>query len=217
MSFVKKYKNKFIIAIILLCVVILCFTYKEQETVPEIDNINKIEIPDTESTTMPNVEVKSSNKEYKSTPTPDTTEEVQENIIIQNDEPKEEKTEEHSCILSVNCALILENISDLVLGKEDIVPEDGIIFPETEVVFYEGESVFNVLQREMKKNKIHIEFANTPAYNSVYIEGIANLYEHDCGDFSGWIYKVNGEVPQYGCSQYFLKDGDRVEWIYSCS
>lgn len=33
-------------------------------------------------------------------------------------------------------------------------------------------------------------------YNSAYIEGINNLYEFDCGELSGWMYKVNGLVPQ---------------------
>ena len=46
--------------------------------------------------------------------------------------------------------------------------------------------------------------------------GIANIYEHDCGDNSGWIYMVNGSSPGYGCSNYKLKEGDKVEWIYSC-
>ena len=97
-----------------------------------------------------------------------------------------------------------------------MVPEDGVIFAEQEVVFYADESVFNVLVREMKKNKIHIEFVNNPMYNSAYIEGIANIYERDLGELSGWMYMVNGKIPQCGCSQYFLKNGDKVEWIYTC-
>ncbi len=91
-----------------------------------------------------------------------------------------------------------------------------MIFPETEVTFYEGESVFNVLTREMKKARIHMEYVNTPIYNSAYIEGINNLYEFDVGELSGWMYKVNGWFPNYGCSRYQLKDGDAVEWVYTC-
>ena len=70
--------------------------------------------------------------------------------------------------------------------------------------------MFNVLVREMKRNKIHMEFENTPIYNSAYIEGIANLYEFDCGELSGWMYKVNDWFPNYGCSRYQLKAGDRI-------
>ena len=67
--------------------------------------------------------------------------------------------------------------------------------------------MFNVLQREMRKAGIHMEFEDTPMYNSAYIEGINNLYEFDCGELSGWMYKVNGWFPNYGCSRYQLKGG----------
>lgn len=121
-----------------------------------------------------------------------------------------------TCTLSVRCDTILQNTTWLKEEKVDIVPEDGVIFAEKEVVFYEGESVFNVIFREMKKNKIHFEFVNTPIYNSAYIEGIGNLYEFDCGELSGWMYKVNGWFPNYGCSRYALKHGDKIEWLYTC-
>ena len=123
---------------------------------------------------------------------------------------------ELTCTLSVRCDTVLNNIAWLDKEKVDIIPKNGIIFPETKVVFYDGESVFNVLQREMKRNKIHMEFENTPIYKSAYIEGIANLYEYDCGELSGWMYKVNGWFPNYGSSRYRLKDGDKIEWVYTC-
>lgn len=121
-----------------------------------------------------------------------------------------------TCTLSVRCDTILKNISWLDPEKVELVPEDGVIFAAQKVTFYEGESVFNLLQREMKKNKIHMEFMNTPIYNSAYIEGIHNLYEFDCGELSGWMYQVNGWFPNYGCSRYQLKEGDVVEWVYTC-
>lgn len=122
----------------------------------------------------------------------------------------------HTCTLSVRCDTILENINWLDPEKVELVPEDGVIFPATEVTFYEGESVFNVLQREMRKAGIHMEFVDTPMYNSAYIEGINNLYEFDCGELSGWMYKVNDWFPNYGCSRYQLQPGDVVEWVYTC-
>lgn len=124
---------------------------------------------------------------------------------------------QYTCTLSVRCDTILDNIEWLGKDKVELVPKDGVIYAEREVVFYEGESVFNLLLREMKQNKIHMEFVNTPIYNSAYIEGINNLYEFDCGERSGWMYKVNGWFPNYGCSRYGLKEGDRVEWVYTCN
>ena len=122
----------------------------------------------------------------------------------------------HTCTISVRCDSILKNMAWLDPEKTELVPEDGVILPPTEVTFYEGESVFNLLVREMKKNKIHLEFVNAPIYNSAYIEGIHNLYELDCGELSGWMYQVNGWFPNYGCSRYALQPGDNVEWVYTC-
>ena len=123
---------------------------------------------------------------------------------------------EYTCTLSISCATILDNMDLCNKEKRELVPEDGWILEPLTVTFYEGESVFNVLQRTCKQQKIHMEFENTPIYNSAYIEGINNLYEFDVGNTSGWMYKVNDWFPNYGCSRYQLKDGDVIEWVYTC-
>ena len=124
--------------------------------------------------------------------------------------------EEYHCTISISCAMILDNMDKCDKDKRELVPEDGWILEPTEVVFYDGENVFQVLKRTCKQQGIHMEFENTPIYNSAYIEGIHNLYEFDVGDLSGWMYSVNGWYPNYGCSRYALKDGDVVEWRYTC-
>ena len=53
-------------------------------------------------------------------------------------------------------------------------------------------------------------------YESYYVEGINYLYEFDGGQGSGWMYKVNGWFPNYGCSSYYLTDGEVIEWVYTC-
>ena len=121
-----------------------------------------------------------------------------------------------TCTISISCATILDNWDDLDEEKVDIVPEDGWILKPMTVSFREGESVFDVLLRVCREQNIHMEFMDTPMYNSAYIEGIHNLYEFDCGPLSGWMYKVNEWFPNYGCSRYALKDGDIVCWVYTC-
>ena len=123
----------------------------------------------------------------------------------------------HTCTISISCATILDNMDWLDPEKVELVPEDGWILKPLQVTYYEGESVFNILQRTCKQQGIHMEFVNTPLYNTAYIEGIHNLYEFDCGQLSGWMYSVNGWFPNYGCSRYALKPGDVVEWVYTCS
>lgn len=130
-------------------------------------------------------------------------------------EAEVDKEKELKATLSVTCKTILNNMHLFNMKKIEVLPEDGIIFPEQEVIFFEGESVFDVLLREVKDKKIHMEFTMTPMYNSNYIEGIHNLYEFDCGELSGWMYRVNGWFPNYGCSRYVLEEGDLVEWIYT--
>ncbi|MBQ4370477.1 MAG: DUF4430 domain-containing protein, partial [Oscillospiraceae bacterium] len=131
-------------------------------------------------------------------------------------EPQPEEPKETTCTISISCATILDNMSWCPPAKVGLVPADGWILPPTEVVFNEGESVFNVLSRICKKNKIHMEFSNNPLYDSAYIEGINNIYQFDVGELSGWMYSVNGWFPNFGCSKYILNDGDVICWVYTC-
>ncbi|MDR2156667.1 MAG: DUF4430 domain-containing protein [Clostridiales Family XIII bacterium] len=121
-----------------------------------------------------------------------------------------------SVTLRIDCLTILNNRSLLRQGKERLVPADGVIMGERRALFTEGETVFDVLKRETRAGGILMEFSTSPVYGSAYIEGINNLYEFDCGDLSGWMYSVNGWYPNYGCSQYTLKDGDAIRWSYTC-
>ena len=128
----------------------------------------------------------------------------------------QEKGKAITVTFSIECSTILNNLSQLDPDKLEMVPSGGVILPATTVSCYEGESVFEVLQRVCRDNGIHMESSWTPIYNSAYIEGIHNLYEFDCGSLSGWMYRVNGWYPNYGCSRYVLSDGEVVEWRYTC-
>ena len=118
--------------------------------------------------------------------------------------------------IEIRCDTILNNMGDLTAGKEEFVPSNGVILPMVEVPFYENETVFEVLNRICKKAGIQIEYSWTPLYGSYYIEGINHLYEFDCGEQSGWMYKVNEWFPNYGCSSYYVDDGDVIVWCYTC-
>ncbi len=221
MNFVKKNKTKIISLVCILAVLALAFFAGENNQSTEEDNFVKSESvevvqPEIETESTPENVHKSAQKENiednkKSIAKSEEKTNVDEPSFAKDEEIADENRE-LTCTLSVRC----DNAVGKVSEKTVVIPNDGVIFKEQRVVFYEGESVFNVLVREMKKNKIHLEFVNTPIYNSAYIEGISNLYEFDCGELSGWMYKVNGWYPSYGCSQYELKDGDKIEWVYTC-
>jgi hypothetical protein len=120
-----------------------------------------------------------------------------------------------TCTLEIRCDTLLGNLDKLTEGKAALVPEDGTLLPVTEVEFTGGNSVFDVFRQTLKNQKIHFEYVDASAYDSVYIEGIGNLYEFDCGPQSGWMYSVNGTYPGLGCSGYTLADGDVIVFSYT--
>lgn len=137
-------------------------------------------------------------------------------LPVEPEDQEVDKKKTYTCTFSIECSTILNNLSDLDPDKRELIPSNGVILAPTKVTFHEGESVFDVLQRVCKEKGIHLESSWTPIYNSAYIEGIHNLYEFDCGELSGWVYRVNGWYPNYGCSRYQLADGEKVEFRYTC-
>lgn len=122
--------------------------------------------------------------------------------------------------LSISCASILEHWENLdeELRGGNYVPEDGVLLEKKQYVLRPEDTVFSILVRAAKNEQISIEYQGSQenAYGSAYIQGIQYIYEFSCGPLSGWMYRVNGEFPKKGCSQYVLKDGDEIEWIYTC-
>ena len=122
-----------------------------------------------------------------------------------------------TCTITISCASILDNMDHLAAGKDRYVPASGVILSTSAVEFRDGETAYDVTKRACDAMGIQMEAAYVPLYGSYYVEGINNLYEFDCGGMSGWLYFVNGWSPNYGCSEYVLKDGDSIVWEYTCS
>lgn len=121
-----------------------------------------------------------------------------------------------TCTIQIQCKSILKNMGKLKEGKNRYVPSNGVILSTSRVEFNKGDTAYDVTKRACSAAGIQIEAAYTPAYGSYYVEGINHLYEFDCGQTSGWMYKVNGWAPNYGCSEYKLKNGDSIVWYYTC-
>ena len=121
-----------------------------------------------------------------------------------------------TCTLEIRCDTLLSHLDELKEEKAALVPEDGQILEEVEVEFDAGQSVFDVFRKVLKEEKIHFEYTDATVYDSVYIEGIGNLYEFDCGEQSGWMFSVNDIHPGLGCSAYTLADGDKIVFLYTC-
>lgn len=147
----------------------------------------------------------------------------------QKTEPETGEKSSPVCFVTIDCKNIKNNLSSLKKGKKAFVPQNGYILKDARVPFEVGESAFDALKRACKENVctdnceyckkggIQLEFSFTPAYKSYYVEGIHQLYEKDCGSFSGWMFSVNGEFSDVSSSEYLLKAGDKITFSYTVS
>lgn len=133
-----------------------------------------------------------------------------------------------TCMFEISCENILKNKDNLKENKEAFLPKNGSILNSVKVTVPEGSTAFDVIKKACadnvctdgcaycKKNGIQLDYVYTPGYENYYIRGIHQIYEKDCGTQSGWMYCVNGAFPNYGCSQYKVKDGDLIRFLYTC-
>lgn len=128
----------------------------------------------------------------------------------------EETPNPYVCTIEIRCDTVVDTTKLENQAPAPYVPGNGVILATTEVTFTQGETVFDILQRVTRENKIHMEFREDNAYSGKYIEGINYLYEHDGGPLSGWMYKVNGRFPNYGCAAFVVNRGDTIVWVYTC-
>ena len=119
--------------------------------------------------------------------------------------------------VEIRCDTIVDTSKLTNPAVAPYVPKDGVILKETRYELLEGETAFEVLKRVTRQEGIQMEFRSDPLYSGAYIEGIHHIYEYDAGGGSGWMYKVNGWFPNYGCGVYKLKDGDKMVWCYTCN
>lgn len=177
----------------------------EQEALPKVETV--VEEPEAQIVS----ETVTEEQEPEQPPIKPQPEQPAEQIKETQPEIKE-----NVCTIGISCETVLSNMDKLDPSKKSIIPANGIILAKTQVEAVEGETVFDLLKRITRQEKIHMEFSQTPMYDSAYVEGIANLYEFDCGELSGWMYSVNGTFYRIGSSETTVKSGDVIEWVYTC-
>lgn len=202
-------------------------------TVTETDN-EKTEASVTTENTTEKTEVSeatsASEKSEKATEKSEQkTTEKSEEKTAETTQKKEKKTVKSiTCTFSISCENILNNKDNLKENKVPFLPANGEIVKDISVTVPEGSTAFDVIKKACKentctdkctycrKNGIQLDYVYTPGYENYYIRGIHQIYEKDCGTQSGWMYCVNGIFPNYGCSQYKVKDGDNIRFLYTC-
>lgn len=132
----------------------------------------------------------------------------------------DEITEDSETVtLTIRSDAVLSSLDKLQPELLPYIEEDGVILEKNEYVLRPGDTVFEILNRATRHHRIQMEYqgADMNIYNSVYVQGIQYLYEFSCGPLSGWMYEVNGEFPNYGISQYVLRNGDDIAFHYTCN
>ena len=124
---------------------------------------------------------------------------------------QDKKPEDAKVTIEIRCDELSSNM-DMLTDKAlvDYVPKDGIIVKKSRFSIKSDETtVMDVLQKACKEKDVQIEDKKG------YVKGINYLYEFSAGQKSGWMYKVNGNLPNYMASEVKLKDGDEILWFYT--
>ncbi len=120
-----------------------------------------------------------------------------------------------TCTITVECKNIHKHMSQLKSGHERYVPDDGYIIHAESRTVDRGSTAYDVLK--LACNAHGIRLTTRPSSYGIYVVGINNLDEKDCGSASGWMYKVNGTVPMTSCGKYKMDSGDNLVFYYVCT
>lgn len=102
-----------------------------------------------------------------------------------------------------------------IVVRGPIKEGNKVLMSQSNVTIHSGDKVSTVLNRVAKAKHIAVAYQGTGA--SVYIRGIAGLFEFDKGSGSGWLYAVNGKFPGYSAGKYKVKNGDKIQWLYTAN
>ena len=106
-----------------------------------------------------------------------------------------------------------ESAKDIKVGIE-IKGLNGSWINISDCEIKSGSAVYHLLKDVAAQNGITVEGLNKGYVKSMTYKN-ETLSEYGNGQNSGWLYYVNGELPQVGINDYVLKDGDKVEFRYT--
>lgn len=132
-----------------------------------------------------------------------------------DDKVTQTTSSEINCSITIECKSILDNMDDLKPEHEKYVPKNGIMLNNYKTTLKSKSTVYDLLKKAC--NDKGITYTAKDTMYSVYIAGINNIDEKDCGKDSGWMYSVNGSYPNVSVDSKKLKDGDKVVFTYTCS
>jgi hypothetical protein len=103
---------------------------------------------------------------------------------------------------------------DKITVKVSIKAIDGYWMQNKSVTLEEDATVSDALLKAIKGTGITQVGAENGYIESMEYNGM-ELGEFTHGDFSGWMYKVNGTAPNVGVTDYSLCDGDKILFYFT--
>ena len=116
--------------------------------------------------------------------------------------------------VSIDVSKIFDHEADLNKDKADFVPEDGMILKKVTVVIGKDSNALDQLREACEDNDVQIEVSESQ-YGK-FVDGLGQIYSGDCGEWSGWMFKVNGKWAELGADATVLNENDEVEWVFVC-
>ena len=202
--------NKKICALLLSVAMCFCFTACSNNSSEQSTSATTTQA--TTSTTVAETTTKETTAKPSTTKTQTTTKKKK---VTATKVKKKKKTDTVTCTVTVECKSILDHMDDLKEGHEEFVPSDGYIIKNYTYKAKAGYTAYDALKSACNNNDIKLTAQKT-SYG-VYISGINNLDEFDCGKQSGWMYSVNGIMPNTTCGNVTVDDGDSIVFTYVCT
>ena len=103
---------------------------------------------------------------------------------------------------------------DKITVKVSIKAIDGYWMQNKSVTLEKGATASDALLKAIKGTGITQEGAEDDYIESMEYNGV-ELGEFTHGDYSGWMYKVNGTAPNVGVTSYVLSDSDGILFYFT--
>lgn len=192
----------------------------EKETSGQ-DNVVTEQISSTKITDKDNTS--SSKAEEKASAAQSTTNERKENSTVTTAKAATDNTTSPTavtksnvkiCYITVECKSILDHLDDLKDGHTPYLPKNGYFLNNYKCTYKEGDTAYDILNRACEENNIKLTSKNS-GYG-VYVVGINNIDERDCGEQSGWLYSVNDSFPAISSDKFSVSPNDKILFTYTC-
>lgn len=92
--------------------------------------------------------------------------------------------------------------------------KEGFGFEEVSMEIKAGSNAFDFLKTVFEEKGYKYEDDGTGYITAVITDKGDRLAAFDKGQYSGWMYSINGKAPEVGMGSYILKEGDKVLFYY---